>query len=134
MQITSILFLAIQATGVLSAPQAGNIGDAPDLSNSSTPPPGTLILSLPAVVSPLLPSDVISARNGAGKSVAMEDSGAGLLEVTDPAIGTPVATGDSAASSNHVARTAAALLSAVAVARVFTKGNDRLKAVVGSLG
>ncbi|KAM3065106.1 hypothetical protein ACMFMF_011412 [Clarireedia jacksonii] len=42
MQITSILFLAIQATGVLSAPQAGNIGDAPDLSNSSTPPPGTL--------------------------------------------------------------------------------------------
>jgi hypothetical protein len=85
-------------------------------------------------VSPVLPSDVISARNGAGKSVAMEDNGAGPLKVTDPAIGIPVPTGDSATSSNHVVRTATKLLSAVAVARVFTKGNDRLKAVLGSLG
>ncbi|KFY71236.1 hypothetical protein V499_08566 [Pseudogymnoascus sp. VKM F-103] len=41
MQFTSILFLAIQATGVLSASYAGNTGVAPDLSNSSMPPPGT---------------------------------------------------------------------------------------------
>jgi hypothetical protein len=82
----------------------------------------------------MLPSDVISARDGAGKSVAIEESGAGPLEVTDPAIGTPVPTGESATSSNHVARTATTLLSAVAVARVLTKGNDRLKAALGSLG
>ncbi|KAH6711895.1 hypothetical protein DL95DRAFT_373588 [Leptodontidium sp. 2 PMI_412] len=42
MQLSSILFLAIQAAGVLSAPSAGNEGDAPDLANSSLPPPGTL--------------------------------------------------------------------------------------------
>ncbi|KFY81505.1 hypothetical protein V500_11357 [Pseudogymnoascus sp. VKM F-4518 (FW-2643)] len=41
MQFYSILFLAIQATGVLSASYAGNTGVAPDLSNSSLPPPGT---------------------------------------------------------------------------------------------
>lgn len=41
MQVSAILFLAIQATGVFSGSYAGNRGVAPDLSNSSIPPPGT---------------------------------------------------------------------------------------------
>ncbi|KAK2796736.1 hypothetical protein FQN51_009074 [Onygenales sp. PD_10] len=120
MQLASILFLAIQAAGVLSAPYAGNTGDAPDLSNSSIPPPGTAwarssvkfvceigfpyfalphpkIPSPPGVASPPLPMDVISAKTGAaaGKSVVMAGSGAGLLPVTDLETGSDAATGDS---------------------------------------
>ena len=45
MQFTSTLLFAIQAAGVLSAPYAGNTGDAPDLANSSIPPPNTPWLS-----------------------------------------------------------------------------------------
>ncbi|USP74769.1 uncharacterized protein yc1106_02043 [Curvularia clavata] len=41
MQLNSILFYAIHAAGVLSAPHAGNTGDAPDIANSSLPPPTT---------------------------------------------------------------------------------------------
>ncbi|KFY11524.1 hypothetical protein V492_04401, partial [Pseudogymnoascus sp. VKM F-4246] len=41
MQFTTILILAVQAAGVLSAPHAGTEGDAPDIANSSLPPPGT---------------------------------------------------------------------------------------------
>ncbi|KFY10981.1 hypothetical protein V491_07390 [Pseudogymnoascus sp. VKM F-3775] len=41
MQFTSILLLAIQVTGSLSASYASNKGEAPDLFNSSLPPPGT---------------------------------------------------------------------------------------------
>ena len=52
----------------------------------------------------------------------MADSGAGLPAVTDLETGTRVPTGDSAARSRHVGRTAITLQSADAVAKVFKKG------------
>ncbi|CAG5188703.1 uncharacterized protein ALTATR162_LOCUS12012 [Alternaria atra] len=53
MQLTSILFYAISATGVLSAPYAGDTGAAPDFENSSTPPANTPWLSFTDKASPL---------------------------------------------------------------------------------
>ncbi|KAK2740433.1 hypothetical protein FQN55_008889 [Onygenales sp. PD_40] len=88
MQLASILFLAIQAAGVLSAPYAGNTGDAPDLSNSSIPPPGTAWARSSVKF-------VSKTGAAAGKSVVMAGSGAGLLPVTDLETGSDAATGDS---------------------------------------
>ncbi|RYN41370.1 hypothetical protein AA0113_g6740 [Alternaria arborescens] len=53
MRFTDILFCAIQAAGVLSAPHAGNEGEAPDFANSSVPPPNTPWLSFTDKASPL---------------------------------------------------------------------------------
>jgi hypothetical protein len=45
MRFTDILLCAIQAAGVLSAPYAGDTGEAPDFENSSVPPANTPWLS-----------------------------------------------------------------------------------------
>jgi len=185
MQFTSTLLFAIQAAGVLSAPYAGNTGDAPDLANSSIPPPNTPWLSFsdkavceiefscfapprfntpclyssschaciptqsqvgkhcirlapkthlnkqlltprsyrvpspPAAVSRALPTAVISARNAAGRSAVMADSGAGLPAVTALEPGTDVPTGANATRTSRAARTVKMLESADAAARVF---------------
>ncbi|KAL5315233.1 hypothetical protein ACEPPN_017884 [Leptodophora sp. 'Broadleaf-Isolate-01'] len=121
MQLSSILFLAIQAAGVLSAPSAGNEGDAPDLANSSLPPPGTLWERYSDQkledVSQVPLSGAISARSAAGKFAVMVDSGAGLLVAMEVDPGTLVVIGDSAASSRAAARTAIMLMNADAAVR-----------------
>ncbi|KFY02319.1 hypothetical protein O988_02211 [Pseudogymnoascus sp. VKM F-3808] len=61
MQLASILILTIQAVGVLSAPHAGNEGDAPDIANSSLPPPGTAWESLSERSNPLIARNCVDS-------------------------------------------------------------------------
>ncbi|PVH75689.1 hypothetical protein DL98DRAFT_657977 [Cadophora sp. DSE1049] len=59
MQLSSIVFVAIQVASVLSAPS--DIGDAPDLSNSSLPPPGTEWESYTDIANPLKARGCVSS-------------------------------------------------------------------------
>lgn len=85
--------------------------------------PPCRIPSSPVVVTQALHTDVIPAKDAAGKSVVMADSGAGLLRVTEEETGTRVPSGHSVARTRRVARTATMLKSADVVARGFAKAS-----------
>lgn len=77
-------------------------------------------------------TDVISVKSVVGRCVAMVASGAGLLAVTDLALGTDAPTGVNATSSSLVARTATIPKSADAVARVSEKGKQWARGMVSA--